>query len=437
MAIDTLVPTTLPGIQRLATRLKKAHGLGHRAALDAAARAGRFENYAHARNSLTSITRLPRGFQLYVTACWKDRKHGSSGRETVSVPLSCNWSGWATEKQLVRNRRLLQFRAAAADHLVSRHEHRDQNAARDAVCTAARTMVFMDATRLVPSQSHSRAYPGSSAANMIPGEDHSTIWYYPPTRGYVIADEPYQDAADARHDDRGRWLQQHGYMFEKPMWKGMYNPGGSARLFLFAAPRKVPLKVLSQALTPGLSCPTPEQWPGVSGSMEVDFLSPMQEQGQAAVKKVAPLMARKTAGATVGYVQTFVGPQRRPKAQMSMARHKEIGTLLKEVLARTALRAGVYKRLDWVRSELDEWLMREYTPAELPFDEFSDVYYHGPSETRAYALDAKELVVHGARIDHVASLLRQSYPECAPVQALLGKLALASASLHAWKPRER
>jgi hypothetical protein len=50
---------------------------------------------------------------------------------------------------------------------------------------------------------------------------------------------------------------------------------------------------------------------------------------------------------------------------MPITSHTEVGTGLKQLLVRYAKRPGVYNRLDHVRSELDEWVQREYTRSEL------------------------------------------------------------------------
>jgi len=64
MSADPIRPTTLAGIKRLAKTIKRARGISHAEALDAAANEGGFQNFRNARNILeprTSLT-LPKAF---------------------------------------------------------------------------------------------------------------------------------------------------------------------------------------------------------------------------------------------------------------------------------------------------------------------------------------------------------------------------------------
>lgn len=50
--LSTIRPTTLDGIKRLATQIKKRDDIAHSAALDAAARQAGYSSFAHARKEL-------------------------------------------------------------------------------------------------------------------------------------------------------------------------------------------------------------------------------------------------------------------------------------------------------------------------------------------------------------------------------------------------
>lgn len=70
------------------------------------------------------------------------------------------------------------------------------------------------------------------------------------------------------------------------------------------------------------------------------------------------------------------------EAQWHDARDARQGSeLLKSVLVASFHRKGVYNRVDGIRSELDEWTMREYNRAELPSEVFFDLYYHESRNT--------------------------------------------------------
>lgn len=145
-----------------------------------------------------------------------------------------------------------------------------------------------------------------------------------------------------------------------------------------------------------------------------------------ATAKEKPPAARKPAGPrnSVGYVQTFVGPQRRPKARMPIDAHAEVGRLLKSVLTATYHRKGVYKRVNAIRSELDEWTQREYNHAELPNEQFFELYNHESGSTFERALSEAARARHGMSLTEAKKILTQHYPDCPPLRSLLQNLML-------------
>ncbi|WP_258597367.1 DUF5623 domain-containing protein [Mesorhizobium sp. AR07] len=58
---------------------------------------------------------------------------------------------------------------------------------------------------------------------------------------------------------------------------------------------------------------------------------------------------------------------------MHVDAHARIGTLLKGVLTDMRARAGAYKRVDAVRSELDDWVQCEHDRAAMPDEVFFDL----------------------------------------------------------------
>ena len=113
---------------------------------------------------------------------------------------------------------------------------------------------------------------------------------------------------------------------------------------------------------------------------------------------------------TVGYVQTFVGPQRRPKGRMPIEVHAQVGKLLKSVLATSYNRKGVYNRVNGIRSELDEWTQREYNYDELPNEQFFELYYHESGSSVARTLSSDERALHVDSLERVKQILTQGLP---------------------------
>lgn len=437
MSSEDIRPSTLDGIKRLAKALKVERGVRHLQALDDAARAAGYQNFRHAGNVLRShpTPRAPRSrHRVYLTTYWKDKQSDSSGRETLTLDISCLWGDLITPAQLVNHRALVHFRAEGPDHLAREQLLRTQSEARRAVCAAARALQFMEATRLRPSKSHSRAFPGGRSMNAIPGRDHCSIWYDRDTKRYLFVDEPYEEAAKGKLAERQAWAQEHGFLVVKPAWPGMYAPDVGSRLYLVAdAAKGVPLEPVAAALD---QLPPPiveEAWRGESAPMLPFFVSP-GAIAKLATAKEKPPVARKPAGPrnSVGYVQTFVGPQRRPKARMPIEAHAEVGRLLKSVLTATYHRKGVYNRVNAIRSELDEWTQREYNYAELPNEQFFELYYHESGSTFERMLSEAERARHDKSLMDAKGILTQHYPDCPPLRSLLKKLDAAQKSLQTW-----
>lgn len=437
MSSENIRPSTIDGIKRLAKLIKVERGVRHAQALEAAARAAGYQNFRHASKSLSgglaTQVRRPR-HHVYLTAYWKDKETGNSGRETLSLELPIPWGDLIAPSQLENHRALVHFRAEGADHLAREHLERTQSEARRAVCAAARALQFMGATRLRPSKSRSRAFPGGRSSNAIPGLDHYSVWYDRDTKRYLFVDEPYEKAAESKSAEREAWSAKHGFKVIKSTWKGMYAPDVGSRLYLIADTAKgVALEPVAAALDQ-LPPPIVEgAWNGDSAPMLPFFVSPGAIAKKAAAKDKLPA-SRKSGGphTSVDYVQTFVGPQRRPKGRMPIEVHAEVGRLLKSVLTATFERKGVYNRINAVRSELDEWIQREYTHAELPSEQFFELYYHESGSTFERALPAAERESHAASLNQAKQMLSAHYPDCPPLRSLLRKIDAAQESLQSW-----
>jgi hypothetical protein len=426
-------PTTIAGIKRLARSIKRERGNTHLAALDVAAQAAGFSNFRHAENALSVPTRSIRPpesgpHEIFITAYWGD---GTTGRETLRLSMRAPWKSRLTPRQLADCRRVRLFRAQADDHLCARETLRGQDGARRGVIRAARVMQFIDATGLVPSRAFRRAYPQGNAIR-LPDEDHVTLWFDPYSGGYVIADEPYEDPGSSRLKEREEWCAENGFEVVKVKWPGMHYPEGGTSLFLWAMTGTVDLRRLAALLEGSPQPVCMNEWTGDSALAMPPFATPsMQAHRQAGAR--LPRLSLRSSSVTEGYVQTFVGPQRRPKGRLPVDAHREAARLLNEVLLQSERRKGVKNRVDWVRSELDEWCMREYTPAELPGEDFSNLYYGSYGTSIATIPTDAEREAHVKRLRRVQHIARQHYPDCVPVRKLTGKLDLAITSLEQWR----
>lgn len=110
---------------------------------------------------------------------------------------------------------------------------------------------------------------------------------------------------------------------------------------------------------------------------------------------------------------------------MPVEAHAKIGSLLKGVLIDMRARAGVYKRVDAVRSELDDWVQCEHDRQAMSDAVFFGLYY-GENSTGG-GPEPGERHIENLRL--AQSVLMQHYPDCAPLRDLIGKIDLAVRSL--------
>lgn len=438
MSSEAIRPSTLDGIKRLAKSIKVERGIQHILALDTAAQSAGFQNFKHARNVLkddSSHQRASAGHRVFLTVYWRDKESASNGRETLTLWLDTQWSDLITPAQLQIHRALLHFQPEGPDHLARHDLAQSQSQARRAICAAARTLQFMDATKLRPSKGHSRALPGGRSSNVVPGCDHYSIWFDPDTKRYLFVDEPYEPKAERYAAERAAWALRHGFTIVKPSWLGMYNPDGGSRLYLIADSQKgVPLASVVSALDQ-LSPPIVEDtWDGESSPSLPIFVSPGTITRSKPAKTISEMPHHAPTGQrnTVGYIQTFVGPQRRPKGKMPIESHAKVGELLKSVLVASYHRKGVYNRVNGIRSELDEWAQREYSHAELPNEQFFDLYYHESESSFARTLSTDERGRHIDSMERVKQILARHYPDSPPLRTLLTKVDAAIKSMQSW-----
>jgi len=437
MSSEAIRPTTLEGIKRLAKSLKVERRVQHVQALDVASQAAGFQNFHHASNALRTGPAPEQeihGYRVFLSAYWEQRESGASGRETLTIWLSSPWTNLITPLQLKNHPALAGFRKDGPDHFVHERQQNSQSHARNYVCAAARVFHFMDATKLRPSQGYSRVFPGGDFINAIPGHDHDSVWYDPKTRRYLFADEPYEGAAEGRKPEREAWAKRHGFVIVKPEWAGMYAPDLGSRLYLVTDKTKgIPLSTVAASLNMLPSPIVESTWNGESAPMKPFFVSPGTAAKAAAVKD-KPQAPHKLNGQrnSVEYVQTLVGPRRRPVGRMPIESHAEAGRLLKSVLVVAYNRKGVYKRINSIRCELDEWVQREYSDNELPSEQFNKLYYKETGATFSRSITESERKSHAESLAQVKKILGKHYPDCSPLRTLLKKVDAAVGSLTSW-----
>jgi hypothetical protein len=427
MSEKSVRPSTIDGIKSLAKSLKREKAIKHAEALNLAAQAAGFNNFAHARRDLEG---RPRHY-LWITARWFERETKARGQETLKIALATPFAQLVTPSQARNDRYLGNVRSDTPDHIVILSISREQHLARRRVCEVARTLQFMEATGLKPSNAR-RTYPNRTIDSRVPDEDHPSVWWDPMNRRHVLADEPYVRATDPISPRRLDWAQRYGWEIVKPNWGSIYWADGGCWLFLMTDLSKGPsLEPMAKALENAARPATASAWSGVSAEYYAPVVTP-GSQAIAVAKAIAQPKARKPARkrASVAYNMTFVGRRLRPDARMPIVAHQEVGGLLKSVLVAAERRDGVRTRVDRIRSELDEWVMREYSADQLDHETFSELYYHEHEGGTQQGLSREEMI---RRLQTAKAILVRHYPDCPPLDGLKSQADRAIESLRSWR----
>lgn len=434
MSTTDVRPSSIEGIKRLAKAISKTDEIKHSQALDQASKASGFANFTHARRSLLDRTAeiIAPAYMIYISTYWRDGKTRASGRETIRMILSKPLDELIKPTQYRHAHKLGRFKRYASDHVVADYRPGSPDVALARSCGAARVLQFLDATGLRPSNARVKPRGGHNAR--LPGHDHGSVWYDPIAKHHVAADEPYAASVPSKTAAREAWAREHNWSVVKPSWKGMYYPEGGSELYLAAdASKGFSLEGVVGALDNAAPPIVPDNCDRVVFDSQVRFVTP-GEQADAA-SKLKKAAERKTAAPrapanSVGYHLVLGGHQRRPKATMPVELHAEVGGLLKNVLAKTRGRAGVYKRLNSVRSELDDWVQCEHDRKSLPDAVFFDLYYHEDDGART----SQEMPTperHIESLERARKILTDHYPDCAPLRSVMKKIEMAIGSLQA------
>ncbi len=222
MLIEDLSPTTITGVKRLASQLKKSKGIKHSDALELASKAAHCESFRHAQRTLPIGGNPNNKLYILLTRYWYDKdSRPSLGRETLRVQLSIPISELCAKNTLKYARGFGDLRMVADDHFVCDSVDHSQDYARDRLCTAERSLRFMEHTGLIPNRDQ-RKYPKLLDRDDLPNTDHPTSWIDQENGQFVLVDEPYGNVPDA--DARSAWASRNGWRVEKSSWPGMYYP---------------------------------------------------------------------------------------------------------------------------------------------------------------------------------------------------------------------
>nr|WP_294525503.1 DUF5623 domain-containing protein [uncultured Rhodopila sp.] len=417
-------PSTLKGVKRLATQIRKERGIKHSEALELAAQAATCANYRHAQRKLRvqGNARVPH--ILYLTVYWYDKEKYQNGRETLEVALSkpildiCGKS----DLKLVRGFGLM--RMVATDHFVSDRLAPRQNFARDVICQAERSVRFMEHTDLRPSREYRAAYPDGTKDSNLPDTDHATKWVDPTNGQFILIDEPYSNVPNLA--DRAAWAQRHGWWLRKSSWPGMYFPHRCDLYVATDGSRSYDFNALMAKIDSIPAPLTEKNWIGESAPSFDLFVSPAAKtpQDRRRARSKGTIMRGPTA-MTIPYSSTFGDSRRRPAGAMPIADHIEMGRIIKSVIRSPYTSYGVDRRMGSLRSRLEDWLGLEIGRDQLEGPEFFDVYYHAADSDDPYVEAAQSRSGLIRILGELRQKLQAHYPDCAPLREQLHRIDMS------------
>lgn len=425
MLKDKVKPSSIVGIKRLANQIKKSEGMSHAEALEQAAKAAKFENYAHAHRVLAGLKR-GNGHPLFLTIYWYDRDTYKAGRETLEISLSKPVLDLCSKAELRMVRGLGGTRLVASDHLVSDNLAHSQGFAREQICKAVRGLRFMEATGLRPDDAREGRYPAGDHDNKLPHSDHVSEWRDPENGQIILVDEPYTPAVVS--EEREAWAKQHNWQLRAAKWPGMYFPYKCAMFVATDGNGRYDFEGLMARID---RLPAPlieEDWTGESVQGHEVFISPMaktpQDKRRARSKGTIISQPSKM---TAPYGAFMIGEKRKPRASMPVLMHQEVGGMIKAVLQSRHKPYSVNRRLDHVRSTLEDWMNNEIGPNVLNGSEFFDVYYHEVEADQPFVQQARSTSGVINLLESIKTRLEEHYPDCAPLRRLTGRINTAIA----------
>lgn len=424
MLTEDIHPTTLVGVKRLAKQLKKTRSIKYADALELAAKSADCMSFRHAQRTLPM-----RGFgfskpYVLLTIYWHDKdSRPRIGRETLRIELSVPILELCEKSALKYVRGFGNLRMVADDHFVCDSIAHNQEYARSRLCTAERSLRFMEHTELRPYRNRT-TYPKVLNRDKLPNMDHSTDWVDEESGQFILVDEPYGNAPNA--DDRAAWAGRTGWRIEKTGWPGMYSPYSCDLYIGVDDTSNYDLDALIMKIE---AMPAPlviGDWGGESVASWETFLSPMaktaQDERRARCKgMIYPLPSKST----VPYDYNPGCSRRRPVGELGIEGHKEAGRVIKCSMRSEYSRSVVYTRMSSLRSDLEDWMALEIGRGQLEGPEFFEVYYQWTDEDQSLleTLHSANDVIFALR-DLVKSLKR-AYPDCAPLRQQLRRVEMS------------
>lgn len=434
MLIEDVRPTTLAGVKSLAAQMRKERGIKHADALNLASKAANCSNFRNAQRLLPSRGGALVQPYVLLTMYWCDKdKRYQVGRETLRIDLPKPILDICSKSDLKMVRGFGSLRMVADDHFICDSVVHTKDYARERLSTAERSLRFMQHTGLRPSRDYRKAYPNGLMNDQLPNQDHATDWFDPATGQFILVDEPYSGVPD--EGERAKWAERNGWRVAKTEWPGMYYPY-SCDLYVATDGRTgYDLDALAATIA---SMPAPllaKDWAGESASSWETFVSPMAKTPQAIRRaRCRGTVYPNASATTVPYSYNMGSSRRRPIGALGIDGHIEAGCMIKAVMQSKHRPYGVYRRMNALRSTLEDWMSLEIGRGQLEGPEFFDVYYHELADDDPFEASASSRAGVTSLLGDLKRKLQAVYPDCAPLRQQLNRIDVSIAMIGTMKP---
>lgn len=421
MATIATRPSTVDGIKRFAKSIKRDQGIPHQKALEIAAKQSGFQNFVHAKRSLSSEIRSATSDQekhlVYLTAYWRESKGmpRHAGRETLEIKLSQPLTAFIARHQVRHARNLRGFKLEAGDHLEMITDADSQDRALSTLTKAADTLRFLEATSLIPASNQTH-FTAMRIANDLPGKDHYSWWLDPTSRAWLALDEPYE-FSEERQRQRDTWAKNNGLWMTRPNWPGLYYPGQSIP-FLISPNSDLIARVVSQVES--LDPDDPAARKVMSEGYFTAFTSPARiANGSSHKNRPGPSYGQRMGAVPYGG-RPGIASNWRPATPLPLDIHTTIGPMLHALCntGNSRLPGQAYKKINMVRSTLEDWAFIEHKHDITR--EVEEKLYYGPG-IDGYSTTHDTLKA----IENVRNALLAGYGECKPRRDLIAQLDAA------------
>jgi hypothetical protein len=254
--------------------------------------------------------------------------------------------------------------------------------------------------------------------------DHSSGWVDQNTGQFVLVDEPYENAPNAK--ERTAWAYRTGWHVEKTDWPGMYRPYNCDLYVGVDGTSNYDLDALIVKIN---AMPTPltiDDWSGESVASWETFLSPMaktaQDERRARCKgMIYPLPSKST----VPYDYNPGCSRRRPIGELGIEGHINAGRIIKSAMRSEYSRPAVYMRMNSLRSDMEDWMALEIGRGQLEGPEFFEVYYQWTDEDQSLLETFHSADDVTAALRNLIKSMKRAYPDCAPLRQQLRRVEMS------------